>query len=102
MKQAPVILFTYNRPTHTKKAVESLKKNVGADQSDLFIFSDAAKKEDDIPNVKLVREYLHTIDLFRSVTIIEREFNYGLANNIMDGVAHVVAKFKKAIVIEDD
>ena len=87
---------------HTKKAVESLQKNEGADQSDLFIFSDAAKKEEDIPNVKQIREYLYTIGLFRSVTIIEREFNYGLANNIIDGVTQIVAKYKRAIVIEDD
>jgi hypothetical protein len=45
---------------------------------------------------------LHTIGLFRSVTIIERELNYGLANNIVDGVTQIVAKYKKAIVIEDD
>jgi len=102
MKQAPIILFTYNRPLPTKKTVEALQKNVGADQSDLFIFSDAAKKEEDISNVKQVREYLHTIGVFRSVTIIERESNYGLSNNIIDGVTQVVAKYKKAIVIEDD
>ena len=42
---APVILFTYNRPEHTKRTIEALAANELAAETDLYVFSDAAKKE---------------------------------------------------------
>jgi hypothetical protein len=102
MKLAPVILFAYNRPNHIKKNIESLLKNKEAGQSDLFVFSDAPKKEEDKLKVEQVREYLSTITQFQSVTIVKREFNYGLGKNIIDGVTEIVATYGKVIVLEDD
>jgi len=102
MKLAPVILFTYNRPNHIKRNIESLLKNKEAGQSDLFVFSDAPKKEEDKLKVEQVREYLSTITQFQSVTIVKREFNYGLGKNIIDGVTEIVATYGKVIVLEDD
>ena len=102
MGNAPILLFTYNRPEHTRRTVEALQKNELADESDLFIYSDGAKGDEDKMNVQKVREYLQTIDHFRSVTTTIREYNYGLANNIIDGVTNLVGKFKKVIVLEDD
>ena len=43
-KTAPVILFTYNRPEHTRRTIEALAKNELAQDTELFVFSDAAKK----------------------------------------------------------
>ena len=43
MSLSPIILFVYNRPDHTKKTIEALKKNDLANKSELFIYSDAAK-----------------------------------------------------------
>jgi len=45
MKLAPVVIFVYARPEHTAKTIESLAKNVWADETDVYIFSDAAKNE---------------------------------------------------------
>ena len=42
---APVVLFVYNRLEATKATIECLKENYDAEKSDLFIFSDNAKKE---------------------------------------------------------
>ncbi len=102
MKLAPVILFAYNRPNHIKRTIESLLKNKEASKSELFVFSDAPKREGDRSKVEQVREYLSTVDQFQSVTIIERKFNYGLGKNIIDGVTEIVATYGKVIVLEDD
>lgn len=102
MNLAPIVLFTYNRLWHTMQTVEALKKNELADQSDLFIFSDGPKNEEDEEKVKQVREYLRTIKGFKRITIIERDRNFGLANNIIDGVTNVVNEYGKIIVLEDD
>lgn len=102
MNLAPIVLFTYNRLWHTMQTVEALKTNELADQSDLFIFSDGPKNEEDEEKVKQVREYLRTIKGFKRITIIERDRNFGLANNIIDGVTNVVNEYGKIIVLEDD
>lgn len=102
MNLAPIVLFTYNRLWHTIQTVEALKKNELADQSDLFIFSDGPKNEEDEEKVKQVREYLRTIKGFKRITIIERDRNFGLANNIIDGVTRIVNEYGKIIVLEDD
>ena len=102
MKLAPVILFTYNRPNQIKRTIEALQENKWAVESDVFIFSDAAKGDKDQSKVRQVREYLRTVSRFRSVTIIEREFNYGLGTNIIDGVTEIIGNYGKVIVMEDD
>ena len=46
-KLAPIVLFVYNRCDHTRQTIEALKKNQFAAESNLFIFSDAEKNEND-------------------------------------------------------
>ncbi len=102
MTLAPIVLFTYNRLWHTKQTVEALKKNELADKSELFVFSDAPKNKEAEEKVKEVRDYLKTIDGFKKISIIERDKNYGLANNIIDGVTKIVNEYGRVIVLEDD
>jgi len=102
MHLAPIVLFVYNRPWHTQQTVEALQKNELAKESELFIYSDAAKNEDAEAKVNEVREYIKNIDGFKKVTIVEREKNWGLANSIIDGVTKIVNQYGKIIVLEDD
>jgi hypothetical protein len=99
---APILLFVFNRPEHLKKTVESLLKNPLAEKSDLFIYSDAAKKEKDENFVKEVREYIRKIKGTKSLNIIERDNNFGLAESIIDGVTDILRKCESAIILEDD
>lgn len=102
MTFAPIALFVYNRPVHTRQTVEALLKNDLAGDSDLIIYSDAPKKLEAAEAVREVREYIRTITGFRSVSIVERDKNWGLANSIIDGVTTVVNKHGRIIVLEDD
>jgi hypothetical protein len=102
MTLAPIVLFAYNRPWHTRQTIEALQKNELAEESELFIYSDAPKSPDAKKSVDEVRAYIKTIDGFKKVTIIEREKNWGLANSIIDGVTGIVNKYGKIIVLEDD
>lgn len=99
---APIILFVYNRRWHTQQTIEALQKNALADQSDLIIYSDAAKSDQAGSSVQEVRDYIKIVDGFKSVKIIERDKNWGLAANIIDGVTEVVNQYGKIIVMEDD
>lgn len=102
MKLAPVALFVYNRPWHTRQTVEALQKNELVGESNLYIFSDAPKKPEAAEAVREVREYIKTISGFRSVSIVERSDNFGLARSIIDGVTSLVNEHGRIIVLEDD
>ena len=101
-KLAPVCLFTYNRLAETKKTIEALKNNFLATETDVFIFSDAAKNNSVMNSVSEVRSYIKSVTGFKSVKIIERDTNYGLAKSIITGVSQVINEFGKVIVLEDD
>ena len=68
-KTAPVILFTYNRPEHTRRTIEALAKNELAQDTELFVFSDAAKKEADRGKVQEIRDYVAQAGGFFKVTL---------------------------------
>jgi len=99
---APIALFVYNRPTHTERMLKFLKQNELSAESRLFIFSDGPKTAADEENVKEVREILKNTDGFKSVEIIERKTNMGLADSIIAGVSKLVKDYGQVIVFEDD
>lgn len=102
MLLAPITLFVYKRPWHTKKTVEALSNNALAENSELYIFSDGPKNDLDRKSVDKVRAYLKTIKGFKKVEITERSRNMGLADSIVGGITETVNKFGKVIVLEDD
>lgn len=102
MTPAPILLFVYNRPEHVRQCIASLQANELAAQSPLFIYSDAAKTPESREGVEQTRQFIRDIDGFASVTIIEREQNWGLARSIIDGVTTQVNHFGRVIVMEDD
>lgn len=99
---APIVLFVYNRPIHTQKTLDALSQNDLASDSDLYIYSDAAKTINEEHNVSEVRKLIKSIKGFKSVTIIEAEKNLGLASSIIQGVTHICDRYGKIIVLEDD
>jgi hypothetical protein len=101
-KTAPIALFVYNRRDHAQRAIDALKKNILADDSDLIVFSDAPKSDVQADAVHEVRKYISEIDGFKSVTIVKREANLGLARSIIGGVTTIVNKYGRIIVLEDD
>ena len=104
MKLAPIVLFTYNRPDETLSVLNSLKNNVLAKKSILYIFSDNfnPNKKEDYFKVQITRQLLKNIKGFKKVKIIFRNKNYGLYNNITKGLDFVFSKHSKAIILEDD
>ena len=102
MNLSPILLFVYNRPAHTRRCIESLSRNSLAIESELFIYADGAKDQTVADEVEEVRQYIRSIQGFKKVTLIERNENWGLARNIIDGVSTQVKKYGKVIVLEDD
>lgn len=99
---APILLFVYNRPEHVRRNIQALLKNELAAESELFIYSDAAKDETSQAAVKEVRTFIRSIQGFKKITIIERAENWGLARSIIDGVTTLINRYGRVIVLEDD
>ncbi len=99
---APILLFTYKRLDTLKSSVAALQQNYYAGESELFIFSDAAKTPQDEIEIANVRSFIKNINGFKNVSIIEANRNKGLANSIISGVTQIIQKYEKVIVLEDD
>lgn len=99
---APVALFVYNRPEHTRRTLKFLAANFLAEETRLFVFSDAAKTEKDQAAVDDVRSSVRAVSGFRSVELIERTENMGLAQSIIAGVTRLVNEYGQVVVFEDD
>ena len=102
MMLSPILLFTYNRLSHTRRCIEALLKNSLASESELFIYADGVKDGTQQEAVNEVRNYIRSISGFKHITLIERSENWGLARNIIDGVTTQVKRYGKVIVLEDD
>lgn len=99
---APILLFVYNRPEHVRRNIQALLKNELAAESELFIYSDAAKDETSQAAVKEVRAFIRSIQGFKKITITERAENWGLARSIINGVTTQINRYGRVIVLEDD
>src|SRR5215217_607380 len=99
---APILLFVYKRFDTLERTVKALQKNDHANESELFIFSDGAKTEEDRTEINNIRSFLKTINGFKNVEIFESDENKGLSNSIISGVKQIINKYEKVIVLEDD
>ena len=99
---APVVLFVYNRPEHTARLLQSLSKNPEISQSDLFVFSDGPSSKSDQALVEDTRKVCESYGFAKTVDVIKRDFNVGLAQNIIGGVSEIVNRYGSVIVLEDD
>jgi hypothetical protein len=102
---APIALFVYNRPEHTRQTLEALSNAELAKNSVLYIFADGKKEDDnDINAAKIdaVRQLIKEQKWCKESIIIERDQNCGLAHNIIQGVSYVIDLHESVIVLEDD
>lgn len=102
MKLSPIVLFTYRRLDHLRLTIEYLLDCNESKDSILYIYSDAAKGAHDYEDVLAVRKYISTIQGFKFIKTHFREYNFGLANNIVSALNEVFIIYDRAIILEDD
>lgn len=99
---APIALFVYNRPEHTRRTIKFLQENLLADESRLYIFSDGPHASADRSLVDEVREITQNVSGFKSVEVIRQGTNLGLAASVINGVTQLTHTYGKVIAFEDD
>jgi hypothetical protein len=97
---APIGLTVYSRLAHLMTTIDALKENDLALESDLFVFSDGPRSGDE-EIVASMREYLRTIEGFKSVTVTERSENSRIKNN-RGGQRYLLEKYGKMIWMAED
>jgi hypothetical protein len=98
---APVAIFAYRRPHHTRQLIESLRTNDSYANSPLFVFCDGARGEADRDAVAQTRAIVRELVGSRG-EILEYETNRGLARSILAGVTELCSRYGQVIVLEDD
>ena len=100
---APVLIFAYNREDKIKNLISSLIKCQGFHNSDIFVFCDGPKNNQDRIKVdktrKTIRDKFNDYD---NVSIFQQQKNLGLAKSVYEGVNNVFESFDRIIVLEDD
>ena len=106
---APVAMFVYNRADNARRTLQALMRNTLAPETDLFVFCDGGKDEKSWKAVNFLRRMLREMreealknHRLRSVTLVEREKNIYLEENILQGIAQVMKDHDRIIVLEDD
>ena len=105
MSFSPIVLFAYNRPTHTQRTLDALSSNPEAIESDLYIYTDGPKSkmtDDNFKKINQVIDIAKREKRFKTVELRVGEKNRGLANSIVSGVTEIVEKHGRVIVLEDD
>lgn len=74
----------------------------GAEETDIFIASDAASNEEDVESVSKIRNYAKGLTAFKSVTILAPNENIGAIQNYRRAEQHVFARYDRLIFTEDD
>jgi hypothetical protein len=97
------VVFAFNRPVHLKKTLSALSKNIGAKDSNLYLFVDGPRNSEDRRTInaciKVGNEFS---DNFKTFEVKQSHVNNGLANSIIFGITHVLQNHPKVIVVEDD
>ncbi|EHJ9982700.1 glycosyltransferase family 2 protein [Vibrio parahaemolyticus] len=103
MKNAPIVIFAFNRPNNVRSLLSSLMKCDGSKYTEVYIYIDGHRE---LSEQKVVhRTYstcLEYLNCFKSVKIIRRNENLGLAKSLKSGISDVLELHDKIIVLEDD
>jgi len=99
---APILLFTYLKLDTLKLTIESLKLNLLSEESDLIIYHDGLNNDNYKQQHENVKSYLKSVSGFKTVKILESNYNKGLATSIINGVSEQFIKYEQLIILEDD
>jgi GT2 family glycosyltransferase len=98
----PVVIFAFNRPNHFQRTLVALATNKLAKQSDVIIFCDGPRNDEEKRLTRAVRNLAKQAVGFRSLSVVERTTNAGLAQSVIRGVSKALTQHERIIVLEDD
>jgi glycosyltransferase involved in cell wall biosynthesis len=92
----------YNRLQHLQQCIDSLAKCDLADDTIVYISSDAAYTDAHSAQIEAIREYILSIRQFKQVVPVFHNTNKGLVKAIHDSVSIIFKEYDTLIFMEDD
>lgn len=102
MFNTPILLITFNRPSHTKKTIEALRVQR---PPLVYVFQDGPRehRDEDIKMCELVRDVINSeIDWDCELHTYFSEKNRGCRDAIIYAITEVLKMHESIIVVEDD
>jgi hypothetical protein len=102
---APIAIFVFNRPLHTRQTLRYLSECTGIENTIVYIFADGKRNDETADGLKQIEEVsniIGSVKIGKQTIICERGSNLGLAKNIIAGVGEVIEQHEQIIVLEDD
>lgn len=102
---APVMVFTYSRPEHTRKVLEALAGNTLARVTDVYAYTCKPRDEKHEESVNATKSILYEFEssgMFASFTVVDKSEFRPLGPAMVEAVTEVIEKHNRIIVIEDD
>jgi len=100
---APIMIPTLCRDNHFVRCIESLKKNLWASKTDVYIALDFPAKEEHKAGYEKICNYLKgDFTMFASFNVFKREMNYGASKNSREMAEWILQHYDRYIRTDDD
>lgn len=102
MTYYPIIIPTLNRYSHFANCIKSLLLCTHSTKTDVIIGLDFPLNENHYAGYNEIKNFIPTIQGFKSIHVIYRKKNYGAIKNTEDLIQYVLDRFEGFIFTEDD
>ena len=102
MKLPDIVVFGFNRPDLLERCLAALGQNTLAQECILTVYCDGPRNEKDLHLVEATRKIARAAKGFKSLTVIERQENYGCAASIIAGITQSFENNDSLAIFEDD
>lgn len=104
MFNTPILLITFNRPSHTRRVLERILE---VNPKDLYIFQDGAREGNatDVQKCQEVREIINELTVHCASCTVHHNYspiNLGCGPGPMTGINWFFENVEQGIIIEDD
>ena len=101
-RKTPIALFSYNRPQHVERALNTLALCTRLDECDLHIFSDGLRVEAHRAGWEAAQRIVRGRAAEFNATVVEHPENMGCSPSIVKHVTELCRAYGRVIIVEDD
>ena len=102
MKLAPICVVAHRRPQHLQNCLRSLAQCAEAQESELHIFVDGARSDEEKHLVEKVIRCATSAIGFGLLTVTTSLVNLGMATSVIHAISTILDDYERVIVVEED
>jgi hypothetical protein len=102
MRNSAIAIFAYKRPDCLRNLLQSLQRNNGIENLEIYVFVDGPKSPAEIDLVNEVQSVALDFSLQLEMHLKVSPINLGLANSVKTNISLLFESYESLIVLEDD